>query len=158
MARLQMYQCVVILHSVIIAFLCTHLQLLSLNLSNNRLQYLQIYSDLPAKCPNLRFLDLSENQLRSPAELEHIAGMKNLHTLVLENNPLSQQSQDFTSFSSQLRKLFPSLQLLVSHHYCLIIPLLPMHILPFFDSQYNSKWNKSSLLYSYRMVRSFQVL
>lgn len=91
----------------------SYLQLLSLDLSNNRLQRLDLYADLPEKCSELQVLNLSENQIRSPSELEHIAGLKKLTTLVLENNPLSQHSSDFVSYSGSLRKIFPALQLLV---------------------------------------------
>lgn len=89
-------------------------QLLSLDLSNNRLQRLEMYADLSAKCSELQVLNLSTNQIRSPVELEHMSGLKKLTTLVLENNPLSQQNVDFASYSSNLRKIFPALQLLVS--------------------------------------------
>jgi len=52
-------------------------------------------------------------QLRSAAELENIQGMGSLTTLVLEKNPFSQRNQDLVSYASNMRKLFPNLQLLV---------------------------------------------
>lgn len=40
------------------------MQLLALDLSNNRLQHLDMYAELPAKCASLQILNLSENQVR----------------------------------------------------------------------------------------------
>jgi Leucine-rich repeat (LRR) protein len=83
-------------------------------LSSNGLQRLEVYSDLPAKCSSLQILNLSENHLHNPADLQSVSGLNSLTTLVLENNPLSQLiSQDVVGFAGSLRKLFPNLQTLV---------------------------------------------
>lgn len=89
------------------------MQLLSIDLSNNRLQRLELYADLSANCSELQVLNLSQNQIRSFGELEHLTGLSKLSTLVLENNPLSEKGADFVVFSSNMRKIFPALQLLV---------------------------------------------
>ena len=40
------------------------MQLLALDLSNNRLQHLDMYTELPTKCASLQILNLSDNQVR----------------------------------------------------------------------------------------------
>jgi len=40
------------------------MQLLALDLSNNRLQHLDMYTELPIKCASLQILNLSDNQVR----------------------------------------------------------------------------------------------
>lgn len=88
------------------------LQLLSLDLSNNRLFRLELYADLTSKCPELQTLDLSNNQLRAPMDLNHLSGLKKLTTLSLLGNPVSQDG-DFVSYSGDMRKLFSALTTLV---------------------------------------------
>ena len=90
------------------------LQLQQLNLSNNRLQHLSSYVQLPMKCAKLTTLDLSNNEIRDVGELEHIKDMSTIINLRLLDNPLSKNSQDFGGLCSAVRKYFPNLQFLVS--------------------------------------------
>ncbi|XP_064402613.1 nuclear RNA export factor 1-like isoform X2 [Halichondria panicea] len=86
-------------------------KLLCLNLSNNRLQRLEMYSELTKMCPELETLNLCDNQLSYPAEMNHLVGLKNLTTLSLMGNPLAERSdRDVISYSSSFRKLFPALK------------------------------------------------
>ena len=73
-----------------------------------------MYSDLTKMCPELETLNLSDNQLSYPAEMNPLTGLKNLITLSLVGNPLAERSDhDVISYSSSLRKLFPALKTLV---------------------------------------------
>ena len=75
-----------------------------------------MYSDLTKMCPELETLNLSDNQLSYPAEMNPLTGLKNLTTLSLVGNPLTERSdrdRDVISYSSSLRKLFPALKTLV---------------------------------------------
>lgn len=88
-------------------------QLLVLNLSNNRLQRLESYSQLPSECRNLKGLDLSANEIRSLQELEHVQGMGSVVEVMLKGNPCQEQARDFATYSSSVRKYFPNLERLV---------------------------------------------
>jgi nuclear RNA export factor len=85
-------------------------ELLSLDLSSNRLQHLDGYSALPGICPNLQILNLSDNEFRSVSELEKLGGMACLTTLVLEGNSFTQSGADIMSMANTLRKVFPNIQ------------------------------------------------
>uniref|UniRef100_A0A8C5CR28 Nuclear RNA export factor 1a n=1 Tax=Gadus morhua TaxID=8049 RepID=A0A8C5CR28_GADMO len=72
-------------------------ELVSLNLSNNRIQKLDDLSNLVGKVPNLKTLNLSNNELKSDRELDKIKGLK-LGELWLEKNPLSNSFKDQASY------------------------------------------------------------
>lgn len=88
-------------------------QLLVLDLSKNQLQRFDAYSSLPSQLRNLKFLDLSDNDLRSVVELEHLQGMTSVTSISLKGNPCEEQARDFVSYSSSVRKYFPNLESLV---------------------------------------------
>uniref|UniRef100_A0A1X7V6T0 TAP-C domain-containing protein n=1 Tax=Amphimedon queenslandica TaxID=400682 RepID=A0A1X7V6T0_AMPQE len=97
--------------NTVLDLVATHCpQLVALNLSNNRLQRLQAYSSLRDKCPSIESLDLSGNELHSPQELEAIAPLPSVKSLILEGNPF--RDQEFSSYASVVRKYFPNLELL----------------------------------------------
>ncbi|KAL5463977.1 hypothetical protein EMCRGX_G032930 [Ephydatia muelleri] len=82
-----------------------------LDLSNNRLKFLDAYTDIPLKCPSLEFLNLSDNYLQNVEELKKVSA-GTVITLLLENIPFMQRpSADVTAF---IRKCFPNLQMLNS--------------------------------------------
>lgn len=89
-------------------------QLLELDLSRNRLQRFDSYSSLPSHLSCLKSLDLSDNEVRSVQELEHLQGMASITSVSLKGNPCEQQARDFVSYSSSVRKYFPNLEFLVS--------------------------------------------
>uniref|UniRef100_A0A8C9Q9Q4 Uncharacterized protein n=1 Tax=Spermophilus dauricus TaxID=99837 RepID=A0A8C9Q9Q4_SPEDA len=62
-------------------------ELLSLNLCNNKLYWLDGLSDIVEKAPQIKILNLSKNELRTSKELVKLKGMK-LEELWLEGNPL----------------------------------------------------------------------
>jgi nuclear RNA export factor len=87
-------------------------ELLSLDLSSNRLQHLDAYSTLTSVCPSLQSINLSDNELHSPSELEKLAGMASLTKLAVEGNPFTQGGSDLMSLANTLRKIFPNIQTL----------------------------------------------
>uniref|UniRef100_A0A670YRF3 Nuclear RNA export factor 1 n=1 Tax=Pseudonaja textilis TaxID=8673 RepID=A0A670YRF3_PSETE len=68
-------------------------ELLSLNLSNNKLYRLDDLAGLHRKAPNLKILNLSCNQLKTEHELDKLKGLK-LDELWLDNNPLCDGFRD----------------------------------------------------------------
>lgn len=68
-------------------------ELLSLNLSNNRLYKLDDMSSIVQKAPNLKTLNLSGNELKSEWELDKIKGLK-LEELWLDRNPMCDTFQE----------------------------------------------------------------
>jgi nuclear RNA export factor len=94
----------------LISFHCSSLN--ALDISRNKLQRLQAYSNLKDKCPSLKILDISDNELHHINELEHLAPMPSVTTLVLENNPFKGHVNDFASYAGQVRAYFPNLEIL----------------------------------------------
>lgn len=72
-------------------------ELLSLNLSNNRLYRLDDMSSLVQKAPNLKILNLSGNELKSERELDKVKGLK-LEELWLDGNPLCDTFRDQSTY------------------------------------------------------------
>uniref|UniRef100_A0A8C9PF28 Nuclear RNA export factor 1 n=1 Tax=Spermophilus dauricus TaxID=99837 RepID=A0A8C9PF28_SPEDA len=72
-------------------------ELLSLNLSNNRLYRLDVMSSIVQKASNLKILNLSGNELKSERELDKIKGLK-LEELWLDGNPLCDSFQDQSTY------------------------------------------------------------
>uniref|UniRef100_A0A7N4UYJ9 Nuclear RNA export factor 1 n=1 Tax=Sarcophilus harrisii TaxID=9305 RepID=A0A7N4UYJ9_SARHA len=74
-------------------------ELLSLNLSNNRLYRLDDFSEIVQKAPNLKILNLSGNELKSERELDKVKRLK-LDELWLVGNPLCDAFRDQSSYIS----------------------------------------------------------
>ncbi|XP_053576058.1 nuclear RNA export factor 1 isoform X2 [Bombina bombina] len=89
-------------------------ELLSLDVSNNKLYRLDDMEELPLKAPNLKILNLSQNMLRSDRELDKVKGLK-LEELWLDGNPLCDTFRDQTSYISAVRERFPKLLRLDGH-------------------------------------------
>ncbi|XP_030073337.1 nuclear RNA export factor 1 [Microcaecilia unicolor] len=89
-------------------------ELLSLNLSNNKLYRLDELTDLVRKAPNLKILNLSSNVLRSDRELDKVKGLK-LEELWLDGNPLCDSFKDQSSYIRAVRVRFPILLRLDGH-------------------------------------------
>ncbi|XP_016051223.1 PREDICTED: nuclear RNA export factor 2-like [Miniopterus natalensis] len=83
-------------------------ELLSLNLSNNRLYQLDGLSDITQMAPTVKILNLSKNELKSTWELGKIKGLK-LKELWLEGNPLCGTFRNQFTYISVIRKCFPKL-------------------------------------------------
>ncbi|KAM4018439.1 nuclear RNA export factor 1 [Anomaloglossus baeobatrachus] len=89
-------------------------ELLSLDLSSNRLYKLDHMSEIHLKAPNLKILNLSENLLKSEKDLDNIKGLK-LEMLWLAGNPLCKFFKDQTVYISAMRERFPKLLQLDGH-------------------------------------------
>ncbi|NP_001263633.1 nuclear RNA export factor 1 isoform 2 [Mus musculus] len=72
-------------------------ELLSLNLSSNRLYKLDDMSSIVQKAPNLKTLNLSGNELKTERELDKIKGLK-LEELWLDRNPMCDNFGDQSSY------------------------------------------------------------
>ncbi|XP_077996506.1 nuclear RNA export factor 1-like isoform X2 [Glandiceps talaboti] len=89
-------------------------QMVSLNLSENRLYNLNNFRELVLKAPNLQKLSLSKNGLKSEWDLDKIKGFK-LTELVLDGNPLCDNYKDQRSYVRTVRQRFPKLVKLDGH-------------------------------------------
>ncbi|XP_063294955.1 nuclear RNA export factor 1 [Pelobates fuscus] len=89
-------------------------ELLALDISKNKLFKLDDMSSIHNKAPNLKILNLSNNQLKSDRELEKIKGLK-LEELWLEGNPLCNYFRDKNMYISAIRERFPKLLRLDGH-------------------------------------------
>ncbi|OCT84102.1 hypothetical protein XELAEV_18022241mg [Xenopus laevis] len=83
-------------------------ELLSLDISDNKLFKLDDLEEITRKAPNLKILKLSHNGLKSDRELDKIKGLK-LEELWLDGNPLCDSFRDQTSYISAVRERFPKL-------------------------------------------------
>nr|XP_034341860.1 nuclear RNA export factor 2-like [Arvicanthis niloticus] len=83
-------------------------ELLSLNVSNNKIYWLDGLSELIEKAPHIKTLNLSRNLLRTAWELEKMKGLK-LEQLWLEGNPLCSTFRDYSSYDGM--KLFPTVDI-----------------------------------------------
>ncbi|XP_051035388.1 nuclear RNA export factor 2-like [Phodopus roborovskii] len=83
-------------------------ELLSLNLSNNKLFRLDSLFDVVEKAPQVKILNLSTNELRTVCELEKMKGLK-LKELWLEGNPLRSTFTDSSAYVSAVLDCFPEL-------------------------------------------------
>ncbi|CAI9539641.1 unnamed protein product [Staurois parvus] len=89
-------------------------ELLSLDLSNNKLYRLDHMSEIHLKAPNLKILNLSSNVLRTDKDLDKIKGLK-LEMLWLDGNPLCDNFRDQNTYISTMRERFPKLLRLDGH-------------------------------------------
>ncbi|XP_035315336.1 nuclear RNA export factor 5 isoform X1 [Cricetulus griseus] len=83
-------------------------ELLSLNLSNNKICWLDGLSELIEKAPQVKILNLSKNVLRTAWELEKMKGLK-LKELWLEGNPMCSTFADNSAYVSAVLNCFPEL-------------------------------------------------
>ncbi|XP_037055053.1 nuclear RNA export factor 2-like [Peromyscus leucopus] len=83
-------------------------ELLSLNLSNNKIYWLDGLSELIERAPQVKILDLSRNLLKTAWELEKMKGLK-LKELWLEGNPLCSTFPDHSAYVSAVLNCFPEL-------------------------------------------------
>ncbi|XP_040184915.1 nuclear RNA export factor 1 isoform X2 [Rana temporaria] len=89
-------------------------ELLSLDLSNNKLYRLEHMSEIHLKAPNLKILNLSRNVLRTDKDLDRIKGLK-LEMLWLDGNPLCDSFREQSLYISAMRERFPKLLRLDGH-------------------------------------------
>ncbi|XP_036908856.1 nuclear RNA export factor 1 [Sturnira hondurensis] len=89
-------------------------ELLSLNLSNNKLYRLDDMSSIVQKAPKLKILNLCGNELKSERELDKVKGLK-LEELWLLGNPLCDTFRDQSTYISAIRERFPKLLRLDGH-------------------------------------------
>ncbi|XDA90961.1 hypothetical protein R6Z07F_020570 [Ovis aries] len=83
-------------------------ELLSLNLSCNKLYHLDGLSDIVHMVPTIKILDLSKNELNSMWELNKMKGLK-LEELWLQGNPLCDSFPDQSTYLSAIIECFPKL-------------------------------------------------
>ncbi|KAM8940564.1 nuclear RNA export factor 1 [Pelodytes ibericus] len=89
-------------------------ELLSLDISNNKLYRLDDMAEIHNKAPNLKGLNLSNNMLKTERELDKIKNLK-LEELWLDGNPLCDNFRDQTAYISAVRERFPKLLRLDGH-------------------------------------------
>uniref|UniRef100_A0A8C7AKK8 Nuclear RNA export factor Tap RNA-binding domain-containing protein n=1 Tax=Neovison vison TaxID=452646 RepID=A0A8C7AKK8_NEOVI len=83
-------------------------ELLSLNLSNNKLYGLDGLSDIIEMAPTVKNLNLSKNELNLVWELNKMKGLE-LEELWLEGNPLCDTFPDESTYISAIKNCFPKL-------------------------------------------------
>uniref|UniRef100_A0A8C5QZX1 Nuclear RNA export factor 1 n=1 Tax=Leptobrachium leishanense TaxID=445787 RepID=A0A8C5QZX1_9ANUR len=83
-------------------------ELLSLDLSNNKLFTLKDLHTIDVKAPKLKILNLSNNSIKREHELDKIRSLK-LEELWLEGNPFCQAFPDKSLYISAIRDRFPKL-------------------------------------------------
>uniref|UniRef100_A0A8C0DXF0 NTF2 domain-containing protein n=1 Tax=Balaenoptera musculus TaxID=9771 RepID=A0A8C0DXF0_BALMU len=83
-------------------------ELLSLNLSSNKLYQLDGLSDIIQMAPTVKILNLSKNELKSAWELSKMQGLK-LEELWLQGNPLCGTFPDRSTYVRAIRDRFPKL-------------------------------------------------
>ncbi|XP_060148458.1 nuclear RNA export factor 2-like isoform X4 [Globicephala melas] len=83
-------------------------ELLSLNLSSNKLYQLDGLSDIIQMAPTVKILNLSKNELTSVWELSKMQGLK-LEELWLQGNPLCDTFPDQSTYVRAIRECFPKL-------------------------------------------------
>ncbi|XP_054849045.1 nuclear RNA export factor 1 [Eublepharis macularius] len=89
-------------------------ELLSLNLSDNKLFRLDDMAELPQKAPNLKILNLSCNKLKTERDLDKLKALK-LEELWLDTNPMCDSFRDQSTYISAVRERFPKLLRLDGH-------------------------------------------
>ena len=86
-------------------------QLKSLDLSQNNLTRLNTLEVLASKCPELEELNLSKNQIRFSGELTKIAPNKKLKKLWLKDNPFSDNyKSDNVAYIAEIRSKLPDIE------------------------------------------------
>jgi len=89
--------------------LCPNLK--SLDISNNRLQRLDILANLSDKCPQLEELNLSQNQIRNLNELSKVSDCKTLIKLWFSDNPAKENYDNNDSgYVSAIRQYLPDVK------------------------------------------------
>ncbi|XP_037368077.1 nuclear RNA export factor 2-like isoform X3 [Talpa occidentalis] len=83
-------------------------QLLSLNLSDNKLYRLDGLSDIVQMAPKVKILNLSKNELKSTWEVCKMKGLR-LEELWLHGNPLCDKFIRYSYYVSSVRAFFPTL-------------------------------------------------
>ncbi|XP_058514548.1 nuclear RNA export factor 2 [Ochotona princeps] len=83
-------------------------ELLSLNLSGNKLYQLNGLCEIVNKAPNVKILNLSTNELRSVWELDNVKELM-LEELCLQVNPLCVTFPNHAAYISAVRECFPTL-------------------------------------------------
>ncbi|XP_059766423.1 nuclear RNA export factor 2-like [Balaenoptera ricei] len=83
-------------------------ELLSLNLSSNKLYQLDGLSDIIQMAPTVKILNLSKNELKSVWELSKMQGLK-LEELWVQGNPLCGTFPDQSTYVRAIRDRFPKL-------------------------------------------------
>ncbi|CAE1292225.1 NXF [Acanthosepion pharaonis] len=89
-------------------------ELVSLDLSSNRLMTLDSLATLVPETPNLKHLNLGKNMLKTIEELEKIKGWK-LDDLILEGNDLCDRFKEQSDYIRAVRKKYPKVLRLDGH-------------------------------------------
>ncbi|KAI4544852.1 hypothetical protein MG293_005118 [Ovis ammon polii] len=122
-------------------------ELLSLNLSCNKLYHLDGLSDIVHMVPTIKILDLSKNELNSMWELNKMKGLK-LEELWLQGNPLCDSFPDQSTYLRMARSYLHQLSLPVT----LPVQRSPARYYLIYDSG-----NRSGLLSAYHHKACFSL-
>ncbi|XP_064624145.1 nuclear RNA export factor 1-like [Lineus longissimus] len=96
--------------STVISIIEDHIpEVETLIMSNNGIMKLETLGKLVGKAPNLKSIDLSENQIRFENELDKIQGFQ-LEALNLDGNPVCKNFQERAPYLRAIRKRFPNIQ------------------------------------------------
>uniref|UniRef100_A0A915J4T1 Nuclear RNA export factor 1 n=1 Tax=Romanomermis culicivorax TaxID=13658 RepID=A0A915J4T1_ROMCU len=83
----------------------------SINLSKNKLRFMDYLTTLAIRCPRVSTLDLSSNYVENISEIEKLWPWKNTMTeLSLEQNPLCKRFREGSAYVNAIRRLFPKLK------------------------------------------------
>lgn len=82
-----------------------------INLADNGLSFLRTFGTITAKAPGIKRVGLERNRIPHHKELENLKPLK-LTNLKLDGNPFLSRFKDGSTYSSLIRKTFPTLQLL----------------------------------------------
>lgn len=94
--------------STLIGQACPNLN--SVDISQNKLRFLDFVTNLALRCPQVTRLDLSQNYIENILELEKLWPWKSsVVDLNLELNPLCKRFRDSSAYITAVRRLFPKL-------------------------------------------------
>ncbi|XP_052026261.1 nuclear RNA export factor 2-like [Apodemus sylvaticus] len=125
-------------------------ELLSLNVSNNKIYWLDGLSELIEKAPHVKTLNLSGNLVRTVWELEKMKGLK-LEQLWLEGNPLCSSFQDHSSYVSAILNCFPELSHLDGMKLFPTIDINTLEIIKPYKESYKGSENLKNLLIQFML-------
>lgn len=84
-------------------------QLYALNLSDNKIYYRESLSSLAKVAPQLKILYLANNNIKDLNTVKSMEGLAALEELKLEKNPWAEKFDDESTYTYEVKKVFPKL-------------------------------------------------